>query len=77
MPVLELALVDQAGLKLRDLPVFASPVLGLKASATTVWSVSNSFTNIWDGIPHTVLPCQAIIHREVLSIIATLYAMFY
>jgi hypothetical protein len=27
--------VDQAGLKLRNPPAFASPVLGLKACATT------------------------------------------
>ena len=33
-PVLELALVDQAGLELRDPPASASRVLGLKASAT-------------------------------------------
>ena len=35
VPVLELALVDQAGLKLRDLPASASQVLGLKVCATT------------------------------------------
>ena len=34
-PVLELALVAQTDLKLRDLPASASQVLGLKACATT------------------------------------------
>jgi hypothetical protein len=29
--------VDQAGLKLRNVPASASQVLGLKASATTAW----------------------------------------
>jgi hypothetical protein len=29
--------VDQAGLKLRNQPAFASKVLGLKALATTAW----------------------------------------
>ena len=33
--VLELALLDQAGLELRDLPASASQVLGLKVCATT------------------------------------------
>ena len=33
--VLELALVDQASLQLRDLPASASQVLGLKVCATT------------------------------------------
>ncbi|KAM7334631.1 hypothetical protein ACRRTK_007951 [Alexandromys fortis] len=36
-PVLELVLVDQAGLKLRDLPASPFWVLGLKAYATTAW----------------------------------------
>ena len=36
-PVLELAIVDQAGLKLRDPSASASQVLGLKACATTAW----------------------------------------
>ncbi|CAO2580510.1 hypothetical protein LEMLEM_LOCUS1482, partial [Lemmus lemmus] len=35
--VLELALVDQAGLKLTDLPASTSRVLGLNACATTTW----------------------------------------
>ena len=34
-PVRELGLVDQTGLKLRDLPATVSQVLGLKACATT------------------------------------------
>ena len=34
-PVLELALVNQAGLELRDPPASASSVLGLKEYATT------------------------------------------
>ena len=34
LAVLELTLVDQAGLKLRNLPASASQVLGLKACAT-------------------------------------------
>ena len=34
-PVLELALIDQAGLKLRDPPASAFRVLGLKVCATT------------------------------------------
>ena len=37
-PVLELVLVDQVGLKLRDSPASTSRVLGLKACATTGWS---------------------------------------
>jgi hypothetical protein len=32
--------VDQAGLKLRNLPASASQVLGLKACATTTWQIS-------------------------------------
>ena len=36
--VLELALVDQAGLELRDPPASASSVLGLKA-CTTPWPI--------------------------------------
>ena len=35
LTVLELTFVDQAGLKLRNPPAFASQVLGLKACATT------------------------------------------
>ena len=36
LAILELTL-DEAGLKLRDLPASASLVLGLKACATTAW----------------------------------------
>lgn len=39
---LELALLDQAGLELRDSPVSASSVLGLKACATTAQLGSNT-----------------------------------
>jgi hypothetical protein len=35
--------VDQAGLKLRNLPAYASQLMGLKACATTVQWVSTSF----------------------------------
>jgi hypothetical protein len=38
--------VDQAGLKLRNLPASASQVLGLKACTTTAWpDQSNSYKN--------------------------------
>ena len=33
--------VDQAGLRLRDLPASASQVLGLKVCATTAWLASS------------------------------------
>jgi hypothetical protein len=36
--------VDQAGLKLRNLPASTSQVLGLKACATTAWSLG---TFLW------------------------------
>ena len=38
-PVLVLALVDQAGFELRDLPASACQVLGLKVCTTTTWLV--------------------------------------
>jgi hypothetical protein len=34
--------VDHAGLKFRNLPAFASKVLGLKACATTAWQDEDS-----------------------------------
>jgi hypothetical protein len=40
LAVLELTLVDQAGLKLRNMPVSASQLLGLKACATTALPIS-------------------------------------
>jgi hypothetical protein len=42
--VLETHSVDQAGLKLRDPPVSAFQVLGLKACATTAWFSNDMFT---------------------------------
>jgi hypothetical protein len=44
LAVLEVALIDQAGLKLRDLCISVSSVLGLKASATTAWHGSKFLT---------------------------------
>ena len=44
-PVLELAIVDQAGLELRDPPASASRVLGLKACTTTTVQLVLHFNN--------------------------------
>ena len=46
-PVLELALVDQAGLELRDLPASASQVLGLKACVPPPPGVNLHFYNLF------------------------------
>jgi hypothetical protein len=45
LAVLELTFVDQAGLELRNPPASASPVLGLKACATTPGQASPDFLN--------------------------------
>ena len=57
-PVLELALVDQAGLKFTEIhPASASQVLGLKACATIAWWQFQNLKNcpikkardVWEG----------------------------
>jgi hypothetical protein len=42
--------VDQAGLKLRNLPASASPVLGLKACATKFMCTYQSFVCVWKTV---------------------------
>ena len=65
-PVLELALVDQAGLKLhKDSPAFASQVLGLKACATTAQLKLNYYhhfkNHILVSVSNTFFKCIALI----------------
>ena len=55
VPVLELALVDQAGLELRDPPASASQMLGLKVCATTAQFMTDSLgwspaCGVWAGV---------------------------
>ena len=57
--------VDQAGLKLRNLPVSASQVLGLKACATTAWLGLFSFYECFACL--RVCTCDVYVPGEGVS----------
>ena len=39
-------------------------------------TISDFYIDFWDPIPHTGMPCQALIHGEALSLTTLSYAMF-
>jgi hypothetical protein len=73
LAVLELTLVDQAGLELRNLPASASQVLGLKACATTAW-LARGILNIEPLFKR--IPGKRIHHLTFQGIIRNSFKIF-
>jgi hypothetical protein len=60
--------VDQAGLELRNPPVSASQVLGLKACATTARLHGRFMFSFWEFSPVVVDPANIMVGRGTLHI---------
>jgi hypothetical protein len=59
--------VDQAGLELRNPPVSASQVLGLKACATTAWRVGLIMSPVLSGLQRLCLCWFSSLTREYVD----------